>query len=69
MQPFPQPHKIGLRSTRWRLSELEAYENGSTDRKPEDEVYLSVRQTAKRYSVQPNAIWQWARMSRQGHAA
>jgi len=62
--PFPQPvHLPGLRA-RWRLSDLEVYETGETDRTTENERYLTANQVGKRYGVSRVSIWNAARKAR-----
>lgn len=63
--PFPQPVNLtGLRA-RWRLSELEAYETGHTDRTTETERYLTANQVGKRYGVSRVSVWNAARKARE----
>lgn len=62
--PFPQPvYMAGMRA-RWRLSDLERYEAGETDRTSEHEVYLSAVQVAERFRMSRVAVWKQARLAR-----
>lgn len=66
MRNFPKPVIFSPGCSRWRLSELEHYENETTgaaypDRAPGDEVYLTDRQVAARYNVARVTPWRWAR--------
>jgi|AntDeeMinimDraft_5_1070356.scaffolds.fasta_scaffold34668_2 predicted DNA-binding transcriptional regulator AlpA len=57
---FPQPTKLpGMRS-RWRLSDIERFENGHTNRAAEDERFLSAVQLAERYSISRVSVWKLA---------
>ena len=64
---FPRWIHLGPNCTRWRLSDLEAYEarcSGGPEplaRSPENERYMSVRQVAERYETSVPTIWRWAR--------
>lgn len=65
---FPAAVRLGANLTRWPLSELESYEadragRDIAPRSPDNEIYLSDVQVAKRYSVSRNTIWRWARGS------
>lgn len=64
MRVFPQPIKLSPNCTRWRLSELERYETGTSDRTPETERYLSDKQVSDRYEVTRKTVWTWARVAR-----
>ena len=62
---FPAPVKLSPRCTRWRLSDLESYENQQLDGKPSvatspDERYLTDKQVAARYGVSRQTPWRWA---------
>ena len=75
MTRFPAPLQLGPSSTRWRLSDLEAYEaHCSGDpcpprRSSEDERYFDVKQVAARYSSSPATVWRWVRNGRDQEAA
>lgn len=63
---FPKPERIGTGCTRWRLSELLAYEAARDGKAPpavppERERYLSARQVAARYDASVTSVWRWAR--------
>jgi hypothetical protein len=64
---FPKPIKIGPSSTRWKLSDLEAYEAGAAGESPpppreaQDERYLSVQAVAARYEAHVCTVWRWVR--------
>lgn len=61
---FPQPVELpGMRS-RWRLSDIEQFEFGHTERTPETERYLSANQLADRYGMSRVAVWKQAREAR-----
>ncbi len=72
--PFPLPVKFGASATRWRLSDLLAYEaevRGEEHESAEhqDNRYLSAEQVAERYSVSRASIWRWtAQADRRGRA-
>lgn len=62
---FPQPIQLpGMRS-RWRLSDIERFEYGTTDRTPETERYLSANQLGERYGISRVAVWKQAREARE----
>lgn len=72
-QAFPQPHRLSSATTRWRLSELTAYEArvADTDHVPEtveQERFLTCAQVAKRYGVSVATIWRWAAAGREAAA-
>lgn len=63
---FPAPHSIGLRSTRWRLSEILAYEAAQVGESapalsPADERYLRDVEVAERLGVSRNTVWRWTK--------
>lgn len=62
---FPTPHRL-QGSTRWRLSEILAYEAAKVGEPapalpPEQERYLQDRQVAARFGVSRNTVWRWCR--------
>lgn len=65
MSHFPAPRRVGANSTRWRLSDLLAYE-AQRDRQPAPELspdaerFLSAADVARRYGVTPSSVWRWA---------
>jgi hypothetical protein len=67
--PFPQPVKISPGCTRWRLSDLEAYEAARAGlpppppRDPSSEAYFSDRAVARRYDSSRSSVWRWAALS------
>lgn len=61
---FPQPVELPGMRARWRLSDIEIYENGHTDRTTETERWLSANQLGERYGVTRVAIWKNARLAR-----
>lgn len=65
---LPQPAKFSRGCTRWPLSALEAAEAQARGevrpRASEREVYLSVKQVARRYGVSVPTIWRWCAESR-----
>lgn len=70
---FPIPHHIGQNCTRWRLSEVAAFEarrlgEAAPAFTPENERYLSADQVAERLAISRGTVWRWARES-QGRAA
>jgi len=74
MQNFPQPVKLGDSATRWRLSEVMAYEAARTGAAPPKidpayEQYLSVRVVAERMGVACSTVWRWASESREQREA
>lgn len=63
---FPQPQKLSPAVTRWRLSDLVAYEaetSGGQAQKIDQEVFLNVGQVAKRYGVSVATVWRWSAAS------
>lgn len=64
---FPAPHRLTEGTTRWRLSELAAWdgtEHTGTD------TYLRAVEVAQRYGVSNATIWRWAAAAeRRGSAA
>jgi len=70
MQTFPAPLRLSAGATRWRLSDLEAYEatcageSNPSRRGTDTERYLSVKQVADRYATTPPTIWRWCQESR-----
>jgi len=70
---FPAPVKIGP-ATRWRLSDLEAFdaraagEIAPEPRAPQDERYLSVKRVAERYDTSVSTVWRWVNRSLQAEA-
>jgi len=65
---FPHPYHMGpgRSCTRWRLSDLLAYEAASTGETPPalaplEERYLSVKQVAERYGASVPTIWRWTK--------
>jgi len=71
MKPFPQAVKLSLGMTRWRLSDLEAYEAAACgepapEPRPSDrERYLSAKQVAERYGCSTVSVWRWSAASRE----
>ena len=61
---FPQPIELPGMRARWRLSDIELFEYGHTDRTPETERYLSANQLGERYGISRVAIWKQAREAR-----
>lgn len=60
---FPQPIRLGEATTRWRESDLLAWE-GLTEIPPEAfKVYLRDLEVADRYGVSRATIWRWSRKS------
>lgn len=62
---FPQPHRL-QGSTRWRLSEILAFEAAQTGEpvpkiEKEDDRFLQDTQVAKRFGVARGTVWRWAR--------
>ncbi len=72
---FPSPIQLGPSSTRWRLSDLEAYEAQCAGdpspprRSSEHELYLDVKQVAARYSSSAPTVWRWVRNGRKQEVA
>lgn len=63
--PFPQPVELpGLRR-RWRLSDLERYEDGETERTSANEIWLSASQVGDRYSMSRVSVWNAAKKARE----
>lgn len=67
---FPTPYKLGEASTRWKLSEILAYEAEKTgapapDIPARDDRYLSDVQVAERLGVGRNTVWRWAKQKRE----
>lgn len=59
--PFPKPARLGPATTRWRESDLLAWE-GIANIPPEaHRTYLKDADVAARYSVSRATIWRWAR--------
>jgi len=74
MQNFPQPVKLGDSATRWRLSDVLAYEAKRTGAAPPSidpahEQFLSVRAVAARLGVAPSTVWRWTSESREQREA
>lgn len=62
---FPTPYRLEG-STRWRLSDLLAYEAAQIGEPapsltPDAERYLQDVQVAERLGVSRNTVWRWAR--------
>lgn len=62
---FPQPHRL-QGSTRWRLSEILAFEAAQIGEpaptvKLEAERYLQDKQVAERFGVSRGTVWRWCR--------
>lgn len=73
MQNFPRPCSIGVRATRWRLSDIAAYEAARTGDKlptiqPGAERYLSARAVAQRLGVAQSTVWRWSLEARRAGA-
>lgn len=72
---FPAPIKFGPRMTRWQLSKLEAFEarvcgeRAPAPRAPEEELYLSSKQVARRYDASVPTVWRWVAESKQAEGA
>lgn len=62
---FPQPFHLTDSATRWRLSDILAFESartgtGSARLAPADESYLSAKAVGERLGVSASTIWRWA---------
>jgi len=72
---FPQPVKLSGNASRWRLSDLLAWEaarNGAAaapDLPASEERYLRDVEVAARYGVHRVTVWAWASQSSRGQAA
>lgn len=63
---FPKPERVGTACTRWKLSDLLAYEARRDGKEPptlapEQERWLSARQVGERYGASVTSVWRWAR--------
>jgi len=70
MKNFPSPHRFGAGATRWRLSEILAFEAARTGQKaeplpPEQERYLRDQDVAQRLGISRNSVWRWAKEAAQ----
>ena len=63
--PFPQPVNLPGMRARWRLSDIERYETGGTERTIETERYLTANQVGERYGVSRVSVWNAARKARE----
>lgn len=68
MKTFPGPYRFGTGATRWRLSEILAFEAARTGQKseplpPEQERYLRDQDVAQRLGISRNSVWRWTRES------
>lgn len=66
----PSPLKISAGCSRWRFSDLLAFEAACAGEKapqiaPDQEHYLSAKQVAKRHGVSEATVWRRAAESRQ----
>lgn len=65
MPTFPRPVAVGVRATRWRLSDLLVYEarcagTPTPELDPTQERFLTARQVAERLGVATSTIWRYA---------
>lgn len=75
MESFPTPVRLSAGATRWRLSDLEAYEAACAGeaiperRNAENERFLSARQVAHRYGASVPTVWRWCSQKSGGAVA
>lgn len=66
--PFPQPRQLGANATRWKLSELLAFEAARDNREPptvtaDAERWLTSNEVCHRLGIGRTTLWRWARES------